>query len=162
MSRRSTALAVIALGAGSLLGCATTDLPHCVSRAELLDVDTTALTVVLGAPAHRFSESPFVTFYRPSRASPESTLQLKLEPASAPWPASLDETPCKGLDWRTFRVVVSRDHWLDFWSPPESPELGIGVASLDSMEPLRISQFAFALIDTATSKPLVSFGCYWT
>jgi hypothetical protein len=162
MSSSSCVVTTLALCAGSLVGCATMDLPHCVSRAELMSVETTTLSVVLGAPAHRFSDSPFVTFYRPSQASPDFTLQLKLEPAPAPWPASLDKTPCKGLDWRTFRVDVSRDEWLDFWSLPESSGFGIGIASLDSIQPLRLDQFAFALIDTETSKALVSFGCYWT
>ena len=162
MSDRSYVVTAVAFSGSLMVGCATMNLPHCVSRSELMSTDTTALSVVLGAPAHRFSDSPFVTFYRPSQARADFTLQLKLEPAPTPWPANLDETPCKGLDWRTFRVAVSRDQWLEFWSPPDSSELSIGIASLDSTQPLRLNQFAFALIDTATSKPLVSFGCYWT
>ena len=160
MSRRSHALSVFVLGASSLQGCVTTNLYDYCSFGDLADVNPDSLGVLLGAPADRFNDSPFVILYTPSEVEPVATLKLMLEPAPVLWPQDLDETPCKGVDWRTFRVATNLEQWTQFWALPRPLSVSSGIAFLDSMEPLPISEIAVAMVDAATGETLMSCGCY--
>ena len=97
-------LRVLTLCVGFLQGCVAAQLGDYCRGSGLAEVDGSSVGLILGARAHRFAGSPRATFRNPSVADPQMSLELKLSPATLPWPAELDETPCKGLDWRTFRV----------------------------------------------------------
>lgn len=161
MSHRLHAFAVIVVGAVPLQACTTTNLGQFCSGSDLTSVDSGSLGVVLGAPANRFAESPpFIMLYTPSQAKPQATLHLKLTPAPIPWPNSLDETPCKGADWRTFQVAVDPDQWARFWALPRPLLVEGGIGFLDSVTPLRTTSFGVALVNAATAEVLISCGCY--
>jgi hypothetical protein len=161
MSRRSHAFAVLVVGAVTLPACTTTNLGDFCSGSDLAKVDSSSLGVVLGAPADRFAESPpFIVLYTPSQAQPEATLHFKLTPAPIPWPNSLDETPCKGFDWRTFQVAVDPDQWARFWALPRPLAVEGGIAFSDSIASLRTKRLGVALVNAATSEVLISCGCY--
>ena len=162
MSTRSRTITVITLCAGSLQGCVAAQLGDYCKGSGLAKVDGSSVGLILGAPANRFTESPRATFYSPPQAQPRASLELTLSPTALPWPADLDETPCKGLDWRTFRVEVDPHQWSQFWSllRPMQFEGGIGVT--DTAAPLRMREFGFAFVDVTTDKVLMSCGCYWT
>lgn len=149
-------------GVSSLSGCAVTDLPHCVSRAAMLGADTKTLNVILGMPAQHVAESPFVTISRSGDLAAGNALELKLVDAPAPWPADFDETRCKGLDWRTYRVEVDQETWNQFWTPADPPQISLGLGLAESTVAIPRNKFAFALVSGDTSKPLISMGCYWT
>ncbi len=166
MSRRLDALAVFVMGVVALQACTTKDLgDFCsYSDSDLSKVDSSSLGVVMGAPANRFVDTPLIMLYTPSQAMPQVTLEFKLTPAVMPWPNSLDETPCKGVDWRTFRVAVDADQWAKLWSPPRDLPKPVewSVAFSNSMAPLRTHSFGVALVNAATSEVLMSCGCYRT
>src|SRR5262245_32082271 len=162
MSRELRSLAAFALCGSSLQGCATANLVDYCKGAGLAKADSSALGLVLGAPTDRFTEPPFAAFYSPSEAEPIVTLRLHLRSAAVPWPDELDETPCKGLDWRTFRVTVEPEQWTRFWSMPRPMPFEGGIGLNGSMAPLRMAEFGFAFVDLATGKSLMSCGCYWT
>ena len=166
MSRRLDALAVFVVGVVALQACTTKDLgDFCsYSDSDWSKVDSSSLGVVMGAPANRFVDIPFIMLYTPSQAKPQVTLELKLTPAAMPWPNSLDETPCKGLDWRTFRVAVDADQWAKLWSLPRTLPLPFefDIAFSNSMAPMRTHSFGVALVNAATNEVLMSCGCYQT
>lgn len=154
--------ALVALGAGLIQGCATANLGEYCRGTELANADTASLAVVMGAPADSFSASPFIAFHTPSRAEPTASLLLHLKPAATSWPTGLDETPCRGLDWRTFTVEVEPDQWTQFWTLPRPLQLETAIGFADTLSSLRTSRFGVALIDGSTGKTLLSCGCYWT
>ena len=116
MAPRSRAAIAVALCAIALQACTAANLGEYCEGSGLDNVDRSSLGLVLGAPKHSFTESPTFALYSPSRAKPEAVLQFDLEATSLPWPADLDETPCEGLDWRTFRVELDSDQWTRFWA----------------------------------------------
>lgn len=163
MSRRLHAFVAVMVGAVPLQACTTTNLGDFCSGSDLARVDSNSLGVVLGAPANRFAESPpFIMLYTPSQAQPQATLHLRLTPAPMPWPNSLDETPCRGVDWRTFQVAVDPDHWARFWALPRPLSVEGGIGFSDSTAPLRTTRFGVALVNAATAEVLMSCGCYRT
>ena len=155
-------LRVLTLCVGFLQGCVAAQLGDYCRGSRLAEVDGSSVGLILGAPAHRFTGSPRATFHNPSAADPQMSLELKLSPATLPWPADLDETPCKGLDWRTFRVEVDANQWSQFWALPRPMQFEGGIEVTDTTEPLRMREFGFAFVDVATGKILMSCGCYWT
>ena len=159
---RTRTVAALTLCASSLQGCVAANLGDYCKGSGLARVDGDSIGLVLGAPAHRFTESPRATFYSPSQAKPQASLDLALSPATLPWPSDLDETPCEGLDWRTFRVEVAADQWSKFWSLPRPMQFEGGVGAFDTIAPLRMNEFGFAFVDVASGKVLMSCGCYWT
>jgi len=164
MSSRTSAFALFAV-ATLLQACTFRSLgDYCnySNSSSLPESDTTSLGVVLGAPPDRIGDSPYIRFYTPSVEKSDVTLELKLIPAQLPLPDSLDESPCGGLDWRTYRVTTDSDQWRTFWSLPRPLAISTVVGPLDSMAPLRSSRFAFAFVNTATAEVIMSCGCYWT
>jgi hypothetical protein len=162
MSTSLRALVAFVLCGSSLQGCIAANLGKYCEGSGLDKADTSSLGLVLGAPKHRFAESPSFVLYSPSQAAPNSELQFALTPASLPWPADLDETPCQGLDWRTFRAEVQLDQWSRFMSLPRPLLIEGRIGVTDSAAPLRMSEFGFAILDVASGKTLMSCGCYWT
>ena len=160
MSRKSHKLLTLVLGASSLNGCVTTNLYDYCSFGDLAGANPESLGVLLAAPADRFNDSSFIMLYTPSETEPVSTLKLALEPARMLWPQNLDETPCRGVDWRTFRVETDSDQWAEFWALPRPLPVKWGFGFLNSMEPLPISEIAVAMVDVATGETLMSCGCY--
>jgi hypothetical protein len=155
-------LVAFAVCTGLLNGCVAANLGKYCKGAGFANVASSSLAVVLGAPADRITDLPIVSFYSPTQAEPKAILQLNLTPAAMHWPADLDETPCKGLDWRTFRVEIEPEEWKKFWSLPRPMPAELGIAAFDSMAPLRKTEFGIAIVDTAAGRILMSCGCYWT
>jgi hypothetical protein len=153
-------LAVIIAGAIPLQACTTTNA-GCFGT-DLAGADSGSLEVVLGLPSSRFADSTFIVLYSPSQATPQATLELELTPAPMPWPNSLDETPCGGMDWRTFRIVVDPDDWTRFWALPRPMPFEARIGSLNSMAPLRANRFGVALVDTTTAEIRMACGCFRT
>jgi hypothetical protein len=165
MFHRLRAVGVLMLGAVSLQACIYRSLGDFCSGSDSdpTKIDSSSLEVVLGAPANRFADSlPFIMLYTPSQAQPQATLHLKLTPAPLPWPDGLDETPCKGIDWRTYRVAVDPDQWARFWALPRPLPVEGGIAFENSMAPLRMNRVGIALLNSATTEVLMSCGCYHT
>jgi hypothetical protein len=121
---------------------------------------TSSLGIVLAAPPGRIGEPPDVTLYRPSRENAEASLQLDVVAAPLPWPSSLDESRCKGVDWRTYRVETDADQWDTFWSQAPPFQIEGAVGSFDSMKRLPTTAFAFTIVDATTGEPIMSCGCY--
>jgi len=162
MSPGHRVIVTFALTALALQGCIAAKLGDYCKGVGFADVDSSSLGLVLGAPTHRFTDSSFFEIYSPSQAEPTAVLRLKLTPTALPWPADLDETPCKGLDWRTFRVEVESEQWTRFFSLPRPMRFEGHIGVFDSTAPLPMSEFGFAIVDVATGKALMSCGCYWT
>jgi len=162
MSTRSRSVVALALFASSLQGCVAAKLGDYCQGSGLAKADASSVGLILGAPAHRFTGSPQATFFSPSRAEPQAALELTLSPAVLPWPADLDETPCKDLDWRTFRVEVDPAQWSRFWSLPHPTPFEGGISVTNTTAPLRMHEFGFAFVDVSSGKALMSCGCYWT
>jgi hypothetical protein len=159
MSRRSHAIAFLVVGAVPLQGCITANV-GCYGSGPTR-ADSGSLGVVLGAPSNRFAESqPFIVLYSPSQAEPQELLELKLIPASILWPGSLDETPCEGIDWRTFRVSVDPVQWARFSELPQPSTFEARIGFLESATPLRSKTFGVASVDTASAEVFMSCGCY--
>ena len=156
MSRRASALPMMAM----LAGCSTMNVGDFCSGAGSVNADAKSLAVILGIAPHRLNESPFVVLNRPSQADPQRTAHLKLEPAAVAWPPDLDESPCRGIDWRTYRAVVDAKEWDEFWAPPLPSPFEIGIGALEFVVPMRESEFGFVLIDQQTGTTLMHCGCY--
>jgi hypothetical protein len=162
MSTGRRTFAVLALCASSMQGCVAAKLGDYCKGSELAKVDSSSVGLILGAPSHRFTDAPNATFFSPSQTQPQAVLELALSPAPLPVPADLDETPCRGLDWRTFRVEVDPNQWSAFWSLPRPTPFEGGIGATDTTAPLRMHEFGFAFVEVASGKVLMSCGCYWT
>jgi hypothetical protein len=152
--------ALILLMVAPLASCSTMNVGNFCSYGESPNVDAKSLAVILGIAPHRLNESPFVVFNRPSQADPQRTVHFKLEPASVAWPLDLDESPCQGIDWRTYRAVVDAEEWEAFWAPPLPSPFEIGIGALEFAVPMRESEFGFVLIDQEAGTTLMHCGCY--
>ena len=146
----------------ALSACSSMNVSNYCSGSQSIHADAKPLAVILGIAPHRLNESPFVVFNSPSQASPDRTLHFNLEPASLTWPLALDESPCQGLDWRTYRVAVDTDEWNDFWATPQAVPFEIGIGALEFVVPMRESEFGFVLIDQQSGNTLMHCGCFGT
>jgi hypothetical protein len=155
-------LASIASVAVILSACSTMNVGNYCSGSESIQADTKSLAIILGIAPHRLNESPFVVFNSPSLANPDRTLHLNLEPAPVTWPLDLDESPCQGIDWRTYRVAVEAKEWNDFWTTSQTLPFEVGIGALEFVVPMRESEFGFVLIDQESDKTLMHCGCYGT
>jgi len=105
--------------------------------------------------------------YSPSMEHKEEAIKVDLIAAAIPWPSELDESRCRTLDWRTYRVEIDPEQWQEFWNRPGfiSIEMRLGYTDASaksgrSLMPLR--SFAMAWVDATTGEPIVSCGCYHT
>ncbi len=110
-------------------------------------------------------EVPYLMFYSPSMESQEVSVRVNLIPAAIPWPSELDETRCRGLDWRTFRVETDSGDWKAFWDNRRFEiEMRFGFTDSSRQLPaksfLSLRSFAIAWVDLETGRPIMSCGCY--
>jgi hypothetical protein len=105
-----------------------------------------------------------MAIHSPSMANQEASVQLELVEAPIRWPNELDESPCRGLDWRTYSVTTDPEQWKAFWNRPRPAEFQFqfGFPSLESPVRLPAASFAVAIVDISSGKVLKSCGCYWT
>ena len=106
-----------------------------------------------------------MTLYTPSIEHQEAALKVELVAAAIPWPSALDETRCRDLDWRTYRVEIDPEQWQAFWNRPGFIRFEGGLGYTDhsakpgkSLMPLR--SFAMAWVDTTSGEAIMSCGCY--
>ena len=169
MSKRPQTVALVAFGAILVQGCAHDLGKHCSysKSLSLATADSESLGIVVGAPADSLGDKPFVMLHTPSQEDQEMALQLNLVPASILWPNSLDESRCRGLVWRTYRVKTDSEQWKAFWGRPRPLaiefELAVFKDSLDSKSfSLPFRSFAVAWVDATTGEPIQWCGCYRT
>jgi len=151
----------LVLLASALQACATnpSELSSCLNLAK---TDPSKLGFVVGMPVDRFAYKPTMTFFAPSRASASATLTLELTQGPIAWPSGLNETSCKGLDWRTYRFAADPGQWSTFWAQPREGTFEAAFAVTDDPAPLNVKKFGFALVDVESDKVLMSCGCYET
>ncbi len=148
----------------SVTACSTLDVDdYCrySERMPIREADPQSLALVLGIGKRRASETPFVILRSVSTANPGSSVTLQATPGAHPMPVSLDESRCARVDWSTYSLAVDVDEWDAFWKDDRNVPFEIFIAFLDRNEPLRVSDFGAAIIDTTAAEPLVACGCYW-
>ena len=168
MTTRLTVAISCFVTATLLEGCVVSDITrYCSFTASpsLRDADSETLGVVLGWPGAARIEDPYMSLYSPSIEQQETALKVPLVAAAVPWPSDLDESRCRDLDWRTYKVAIDSEQWRAFWNRPGFVEFEGGLGYTDhSAKPgtsfLPLRSFAMAWVDTATGKPIMSCGCY--
>jgi hypothetical protein len=160
LSAKRSVTAIV--GIATLQACASTNLGNSCSTPRMEQVNSSALGIVLGVSSHRTLEAPFIVFDTPSQAQSQATLQLELKPAQLALPASLDETPCSGLDWRTYTVGVGSEDWQHFWGRPQPMPIEVGIGLWEFVIPFRSSEFGLAIVNTDSSAVVMACGCYGT
>lgn len=161
VTTRSFITTLIALG---MSACASHDInDFCrYSQAQTIrEADPESLALVLGVQPGRTKVSPFVVFRSLSEHSPEASVTLSAAAAPHSMPMNLDESRCAGVDWSTYTLTVDRDEWKAFWLDERTAHFEVAIAFLDHSEPLMVSAFGAAILDTSASDYLVSCGCYW-
>lgn len=163
VNRTVTTLLMAALGPG-LSACSTPGFEeYCRYSDEysIREADPQSLALVLGVKRGLAMETPFVVVRSLSEHKRGATVKLHATAAPHPMPASLDESRCAAVDWRTYTLTVDEEEWSAFWSDDRNAPFEIAIAFLDNNESLLVSKFGAAIVDTAASDYLVSCGCYW-
>ena len=125
------------------------------------EADPESLLLVLGVKPGRSIGSPFVEFRSLSDANPGASLRLTASPVPGTLPPSLDQSPCAGVDWRSYELSVDRDRWNAFWSNEETSQFEVGIAFLGDSRPLMMGDFGAAILERGSVDTLVACGCYW-
>lgn len=125
------------------------------------EADPESLLLVLGVKPGRSMGSPFVVLRGLSDANPGGSLTLTASPGPGALPPSLDQSPCAGVDWRSYELTVDREHWNAFWSDDESSQFEVGIAFLGDSQPLLMGDFGAAILERSSVDTLVACGCYW-
>jgi hypothetical protein len=162
-NRLLTALLVTTLGLG-VAACSTLDVNDYCRYSQgisLREADPESLALVLGIGKGRAKETPFVVVRSIATENPGASVKLQATPAAHPMPASLDESRCGRVDWKTYSLTVDAESWKAFWQEQGNSPFEIFIAFLDHNEQLRVSDFGAAIIDTTTAEHLVACGCYW-
>lgn len=170
MSRRLATIVLCVLSAMLLQSCITSNLTkYCSFSASpsLRKADSKSLGVVLGWPGVARIEAPYVMLYSPSMEHQEVAIRVNLVAAAIPWPSALNETRCRDLDWRTYRVEIDPEQWQEFWNRPGFISIEARLGYMDpSAKPGRslmsLRSFAMAWIETTTGESIMSCGCYHT
>lgn len=147
-----------------MAACSTLDVnDYCrySEQTSLRDADPGSLALVLGIGKGRARETPFVVVRSLSAENPGASLKLWATPAVHPFPAGLDESRCARVDWSSHTLTVDAEAWHAFWQDAGDSPFEIFIAFLDRNEPLRVSDFGAAIVDTTAAEPLVACGCYW-
>ena len=155
---------LVAIPGFIIAACSTLDVnDYCRYSQEqpIRDADPGSLALVLGVRPGRTRVSPFVVFRSLSESSPEASLTLTGTPEPHTLPMQLDESRCAGVDWSTYTLTVDRAEWEAFWQDERTSHFEVAIAFLDHGEPLMVSAFGAAIMDTSASDYLVSCGCYW-
>ena len=109
MTKRPATVTMSVLVAVLLQSCVASNLNKYCSFSvspSLRKADSKTLGVVLGQPGVAAIEAPYLMFYSPSMEHQEAAIRANLVAAAVPWPSALDETRCRYLDWRTYRVKL--------------------------------------------------------
>jgi hypothetical protein len=170
VTKRRAGAASTVLCAVLLQACVISDVTRFCSFSaspSLREANRKSLGIVLGWPGAARMEDAYVMLYSPSMAQPELTLRVDLVAAAIPWPSELDETRCRKLDWRTYRVQIDPEKWGELWNRPGFVSFETGFAYTDpSASPgkslVSLKSFAMAWVDTTTGEPIMSCGCYHT
>ena len=162
-NRLLSVLLVTMLGLGAA-ACSTLDVSDYCRYSQsisLREADPESLALVLGIGKGRAKETPFVVVRSIAKENPGASVKLQATPAAHPMPASLDESRCARVDWKTYSLTVDAESWKAFWQEQGNSPFEIFIAFLDHNEQLRVSDFGAAIIDTNTAEHLVACGCYW-
>jgi hypothetical protein len=162
--RRSlTSILAVTLGL-SMAACSTLDSNDYCRYSEttpIREADPDSLALVLGIGRGRSRENPFVVVRSTSKANPGASVKLRAIPAVQPLPASLDESRCARVDWRTYSLTADPAEWGAFWQDERNSSVEIFIGFLDSNEQLLMSDFGAAIVDTTAAEYVVACGCYW-
>jgi hypothetical protein len=161
---RSITKALLAICALGIAACSTLDVEdYCRFSQErsMREADPESLLLVLGVKPGRSIGSPFVMFRGLSDANAGASLRLTASPVPGTLPASLDQSPCAGVDWQSYALNVDRDRWNAFWSDEETSHFEVGIAFLDDSQPLLMGDFGAAILERSSVDTLVACGCYW-
>lgn len=163
LARSSAVMLLIALALVTA-GCSTLDAQDYCRYSEgrsLRDADPGSLALVIGVKPDRMRQTPFVLFRNRAEDSQQAFLRLSAKSAPHTLPVDLDESRCSGVDWRTYDLMVDPAEWRSFWQDGQASQIEIGIAFLEEHNPLPVSEFGAAIVDTDVSSQLVSCGCYW-
>lgn len=164
VTTRFLTIVLAALVGFSVSACSTLDVNDYCRYApveSIREADPESLALVLGVKAGRTRVSPFVVFRSLSENTPEASITLSGTAAPHTMPMNLDESRCAGVDWGTYTLTVDREAWNAFWLDDRTSHFEVAIAFLDNSEPLMVSAFGAAIVDTAASDYLVACGCYW-
>jgi len=164
VSMRSITTILIVMFGLSMSACSTLDVDDYCRYSEAQSIrkaDPGSLALVLGVKPGRTRVSPFVVFRSLSENTPEASITLSGTAAPHTMPMNLDESRCAGVDWGTYTLTVDREAWNAFWLDDRTSHFEVAIAFLDNSEPLMVSAFGAAIVDTAASDYLVACGCYW-
>ena len=153
--------AVFALGVSACATPGFEDFCHYSEERSLRDADPESLVLVLGIPRGLAMEEPFVVVRSLSEQHRGAAVTLYAKVAPHPVPTSLDDSRCAEVDWNTYTLTVDDEEWSVFWAADGNAPVEIAIAFLDNNEPLVVSKFGAAIVDTAAADYLVSCGCYW-
>jgi hypothetical protein len=128
---------------------------------SIREADPESLALVLGVKPGRTKASPFVVFRSLSGNTLEASITLSATSATEVMPISLDRTGCTGVAWGTYTLSVDHEAWNAFWLDERTSSFEVAIAFLEHGEPLMVSAFGAAIMDTSTSDDLVSCGCFW-
>jgi hypothetical protein len=152
-------LAICTLG---IAACSTLDVEDYCRYSQdqsMREADPESLLLVLGVKPGRSMGSPFVVLHSLSDANPGASLRLTASPGNGTLPASLDQSPCAGVDWQSYELSV--DRWNAFWSDQETSHFEVGIAFLGDSQPLLMGDFGAAILERSSVDTLVACGCYW-
>ena len=155
---------LVAMSGLVVSACSTLDVnDYCRYSQEqsIRDADPESLALILGVRPERTRASPFVVFHSLSENGPEASVTLATTAEPHTMPMNLDESRCAGVDWSTYTLAVDRAEWDAFWSDERTSNFAVAIAFLDHGEPLMVSTFGAAIIDTTAADYLVACGCYW-
>lgn len=154
-------MAALGLGASACSTPGFEDYCRYSDEYSIREADPRSLALVLGVTRGLAMETPFVVVRSLSETNPGASVTLSAIAAPHPIPASLDESRCTAVDWRTYTLTVDEQEWGAFWDDDRNSPFEVGIAFLDTNEQLLVSKFGAAIVDTAASDYLVSCGCYW-
>lgn len=157
-------LALVAVLGLVLSACSTLDLADYCRYSEdpsLRQADPESLALVIGVRPERTRRTPFVVLRNLSEDNGKTFVRLSASPAPHPLPAGLDESRCAGVDWSSYDLTVDPEEWRAFWQDDRASRFEIGIAFLEGHEPLSLSAFGAAIMDTRSADHVVSCGCYW-
>ena len=154
-------MALLGLGVSACSTPGFEDFCRYSKERSLREADPASLALVLGVKRGLAREVPFVVVRSLSEHNRGAAMTLYATAAPHPVPQSLDESRCAAVDWSTYTLAVDETEWHAFWSDDRNSPFEIAIAFLDSNEPLLVSKFGAAIVDTAAAEYLVSCGCYW-
>jgi hypothetical protein len=128
---------------------------------SIREADPESLALVLGVKPGRTKAPPLVVFRSLSDNTLEASITLSATAAPQAIPISLDQSGCAGVAWSTYTLSVDREAWNAFWLDERTSSFEVAIAFLEHGEPLMMSAFGAAILDSSTSGDLVSCGCYW-